>query len=318
MLLLDLSPTLPAQAQSTPALDLGLFSARLDQVINYYLVSRRAEGKSPETLDGYKRRLEAFAAFIKRQGTGLDALQLRQFMASLYERKLDLVTINAYYRVLRTFFRWAVAEKLISADPMNNLKPPRIPRKTIKPLSNESIKRILEWCSGSTFLEIRNRAMVLLFLDTGLRLAEMAGIQIADVNFETETVRVMGKGAKERFVRMGVTAQKALLKYLMLRTDGYPCLWVSEERRPLLKSGVEQAIQELSTRAGVTDSRKGPHTYRHTAAINFLRNGGSEFTLQLMLGHSTLAMTRRYVSTLGLEDLIRQHRKFSPVDNLKL
>lgn len=128
----------------------------------------------------------------------------------------------------------------------------------------------------------------------------------------------MGKGAKERVVRMGKTTQKALLRYLLMRTDTHPCLWVTEERRPLEARGVQMAIKRLCHRANITDARLGPHTFRHTAAINYLRNGGDVFTLQVMLGHSTLQMTRRYVSVLGIDDLVRVHTKASPVDNLGL
>jgi len=81
-------------------------------------------------------------------------------------------------------------------------------------------------------------------------------------------------------------------------------------------AGIQMAIKRLCARAGITGAKRGPHTFRHTAAINYLRNGGSEFTLQIMLGHSTLSMTRRYVSTLGEEDLIKAHQLASPVDNL--
>lgn len=126
----------------------------------------------------------------------------------------------------------------------------------------------------------------------------------------------MGKGAKERVVRIGKTTQKAILRYLLMRTDPYPCLWVTEERRPLKGKGVQMAIKRLCHRANIKDTTPGPHTFRHTSAINYLRNGGDVFTLQVMLGHSTLQMTRRYVSTLGADDLFRVHQKASPVDNL--
>jgi len=157
-----------------------------------------------------------------------------------------------------------------------------------------------------------------MFLDTGLRLSELAGIQLADVNFDRETIKVMGKGAKERVVRMGKTTQKALLHYLLKRNDDYSCLWVTEERRPLRRAGVQIAIKRLCHRAEITDAKPGPHTFRHTAAINYLRNGGSEFTLQIMLGHSTLEMTRKYVSSLGAEDMIKMHKIASPVDCMSL
>ena len=188
----------------------------------------------------------------------------------------------------------------------------------VKPFTLHDIEALLRLCSGNRFLDIRNRAVLLLFLDTGLRLSELAGIQLKDLDFDRETVRIMGKGAKERLVRVGKTTQKALLRYLLMRTDMHPCLWVTEERRPMMCRGIQIMVRKLCARANIIDAKPGPHTFRHTAAINYLRNGGDEFTLQIMLGHSTLQMTRRYVSSLGTEDMIRVHKKASPVDNMRL
>lgn len=173
-------------------------------------------------------------------------------------------------------------------------------------------------CSGKRFLDVRNKTIILLFLDTGLRLSELASVQLLDINFDSETIKVMGKGAKERVVRIGRQVQEALLQYLLLRSDNHPCLWITEERRPLNKTGLQTVVKRLCHRAGVTDAKPGPHTFRHTAAIHFLRNGGGEFTLQIMLGNSTLQMIRRYVSSLGAEDMIKAHQKASPVDNMRL
>lgn len=157
-----------------------------------------------------------------------------------------------------------------------------------------------------------------MFLDTGLRLEELANIQLQDVNFDHGTIKVMGKGAKERLVGIGRATQKALLKYLLMRTDNHDCLWVTEERMPLKRRGVQTAIGRLAERAGITDAKRGPHTFRHTSATMALRNGASPFYVQSLLGHATLAMTRRYTETVNSEDAVKAHRKFSPVDNMRL
>ena len=246
------------------------------------------------------------------------ASSVRLFLLSLQDRQLLPHTVHIYYRSLNTFFSWLETEGLIAKSPMANIKPPKVPRQVIKPFSQQDIENLLLLCSGDKFLDVRNRAMILLFLDTGLRLAEVAGIQLSDINLDNETICVMGKGARERFVRIGKTVQRALLRYLMMRQDEHDCLWVSEERRPMKRDGISTVVKRLCRRADIRGCKLGPHTFRHTAAINYLRNGGGEFTLQIMLGHSTLTMTRRYVSSLGAEDMIRVHRVASPVDNMKL
>jgi len=298
----------------------GLDHSLLQNQLTNYLLACRVEEKSPLTIQSYAMRIGHFIKFIQGEKLADDVRELtnnhiRLFLSSLQGR-CQPSTINGYYRVLRAFFNWLVAEDVLKRSPLNNIKPPRIPKSKPQPFSKQDIENLLILCSGDKFLDVRNRAIILLFLDTGLRLSELANIQLKDVDFDRETIRVMGKGAKERVVRMGKTVQKALLRYLLTRDDHYDCLWVTEERRPLQRNGVQIAIKRLCKRAEITDATPGPHTFRHTAAISYLRNGGGEFTLQNMLGHSTLQMTRRYVSSLGAEDMIVVHKKASPVDNL--
>ena len=129
-------------------------------------------------------------------------------------------------------------------------------------------------------------------------------MQIEDIDFDRGIIRVMGKGARERVVAIQPRTQKALLRYLLVRHDGHRCVWVSEEREPLTEWGIAIMIQKLGKRAGLKNVRCSPHTFRHTAATMSLDNGAGEFEVQAMLGHSTLAMTRRYVATLNSEKAI--------------
>ena len=302
-------------------LEPSLSETKLGHAVRNYLISCRADGKSPATIKSYSQVLKALLVFyrdmsLKPEPKRIEASDIRLFFLSLQERGDSQATINRYYRCLGTFFRWLIAEGVADKNPLANIKPPRPEKKIVQPFSRGDIDSLLLQTSGSKFLDLRNRAIVLLFLDTGLRLSELANIQLDDMDFDEETIRVTGKGAKQRVVRMGRQTQKALLRYLLARDDGYPCLWVTEERRPLTKWGIKNMVRTICRRAGVTDARPSAHTFRHTAAISLLRNGAGEFTLQIMLGHSTLQMTRRYVAALGQEDMIRAHRKFSPVDRL--
>ena len=119
-------------------------------------------------------------------------------------------------------------------------------------------------------------------------------------------------------MRIGKIAQKALLRYLLMRQDSFPCLWVSEERGPLTAWGIELVIQRLGKRAGIEGARCAPHTFRHTFATQALLNGAGEFEVQSLLGHERLDMTRRYAASLRSEAAVVGHRKFSPVDNMGL
>jgi len=286
----------------------------LGQAVRTYLISCKVEGKSKSTLTLYSVVLRGLLAL----GDDLSPNQVRLFLLSCQERGLKPTSILNHYKCLKAFCNWLVNENLITESPMRNIKPPKVPRMIIKPFSRCDIDNLLLLCSGNRFLDFRNRAIILVFIDTGLRLSELAAIQIQDVDFDHGSIKVMGKGSKERVVGIGRATQKALLKYLLMRTDDFDCLWVTEERQPFQRRGIQIDIKRLAVRAGITDAKRGPHTFRHTAATMALRNGASPFDVQSLLGHSTLAMTRRYTETVNSEDALKAHRKFSPVDNMRL
>lgn len=302
---LDLSPTLLSHTRLASSLDLS----PLKKLIKEYLTNCIIEDKSQRTIDTYAHRLNDLSDNVSE----LTPANIRLYFQNLIDRELSASTRNAYYRCIRTFCNWLVAEGYLEKTPLVNIKPPRIPQKMIKPFTLDDIRTILFLCSGNGFLDIRNRALVLVFLDTGLRLAEMANINREDIDIIEGIITVVGKGNKERRVRIGKTARKALYKYLSTRDDELPALWLTEERRPLTRDGIQITIKRLCNRVGI---HGGPHKLRHTFAINAFKNGAREFEVQLLLGHSTLEMTRRYMSTLSSVDAIESHVKFSPVDGL--
>jgi integrase/recombinase XerC len=192
----------------------------------------------------------------------------------------------------------------------------------IKPLKESHIRTLLSLVNYTNFLETRNRAIILVFLDTGLRLSELTRMQVTDVYNNDLTdmkseFHIMGKGAKERMVAISRTTQKAINQYMKLRKSDLPQLWLTEERRPLKPAGIYMALRRLGWAAGITDVRFNPHAYRHTAGTEMLRPGANVFQVQDLLGHSTQAMTKRYTATLNSEDAAKAHVKFSPVSSLK-
>ena len=161
---------------------------------------------------------------------------------------------------------------------------------------------------------VRDRAILLLLLDTGLRVAEAAGIRLGDLRPDG-SVKVLGKGAKERIVPIGSTARGAIVRYLGQRGPGAPDAPLFLGRRGALDwRGMQQVLKRLKTRAGIT-GRCSPHSLRHTFARSYLVNGGDAFSLQQILGHTTLDMVKRYVS-LADADVAAKHRVASPADRL--
>ncbi len=236
-------------------------------------------------------------------------------------RKVAPRTVHHYYRALHAFFNWAVGEGFLPKRPIAEVKVAKPKRKVIRPYSPEQIKAMLSVCDwdcqhNAKFLGSRNRAIVLMLLDSGLRLSELASIRFQDIDTERGWIKVVGKGSKERVVRIGKTAQRALWRYLMHRSDnGSSEIWLSEEGRPLQGSGIQSMIDRLKKRAGINDEGS-VHRLRHTFALSFLRADGNPFNLQYLLGHNSLEMVRRYTDTLGMEDALKAHEKASPADAL--
>jgi len=238
-------------------------------------------------------------------------------------RKTSLSTLHHYYAVLKTFFNWCVKEGFLPENPLGKVKVANPKPRVIQPYTSREIAKMLTVCdqdyrSNAKFLGSRNKAIVLTLLDTGLRVSEAAGIKVDDVDAERGWIKVRGKGAKERVVRIGVVAQKALWRYLVHRpSNGKEELWLTEEGMPLQSGGIQIMIRRLKERAGVT-SGGNCHRFRHTFALHFLRADRNPFNLQYLLGHSDLRMVRHYTAALGMEDALEAHKRASPADVLGL
>jgi len=142
----------------------------------------------------------------------------------------------------------------------------------------------------------------MMFLDTGLRLSELANLNMSDINMEQGIIKVVGKGNKERPVRISLKTQKALWGHITRLDSNSDIVWLGKDNMPFTATGIAQMIKNLGKRVGISLS---PHKLRHSFAISFLRNGAHLFELQMALGHTTLEMTRRYTQALGFEDVFK-------------
>ena len=294
----------------------------LEQHFQHFLLFCKVEGFAPKTIQNYKDVIRPFIAYcynelVIEDTAMITAYHVRSYLLTFKDR-VKPYTFHDYFRVIKRYFNWLVAEGVLSVSPMVNMKTPRVPTVLVQPFPVEDLQSLLALCDKNTFLGIRNRAIILVFLETAIRLKELANIQIKDIDFDRGVIKVMGKGARERVVAIQPRTQKAILHYRINRNDNHPCLWVSEEREPLGLSGIYLMIHRLGKQAGLKNVRCSPHTFRHTGATMCLNNGAGEFEVQAMLGHSTLTMTRRYVASINSEKAAEAHKRFSPVEHLKL
>ncbi|NQT71926.1 MAG: tyrosine-type recombinase/integrase [Chloroflexi bacterium] len=313
----------------------------LKALLPAYGLCARAEGKSHHTITITLSSAIYLERFLRqrRLPTRVDAItpqELRAFFIYLadkpsYEghpytptqdRKLSGHTINAYGRGLQTFFNWLMAEDFITENPFHRIKIPRAPQKLIPAFSESQLQQLFAVIDTGQPIGYRNHTMLLVLLDTGLRVSELTGLCLSDVSIEQGTLRVWGKGNKERTVPLGRQSARQVWRYIshhrprpaMARVDQ---VFLTRDGRPVTIDRVQMMMMRYGRQAGLRGVRCSPHTLRHTAAINFLRNGGDVFSLQRLLGHSSLEMTRRYCQVAD-SDVQRVHRSASPVDNLQL
>lgn len=316
----------------------------LRSLVKGFVLTQRTDGKSPRTVEYYEGNLGRFLWYVGGEDWPDDARlitewQIREFLAYVASEtqrwgldgngsessrcQASHSTLHHYYAVLKTFFNWCVKEGFLAESPLAKVKVANSKPRVIQPYTSQEIAKMLAVCDqdyqrNAKFLASRNRAIVLMLLDTGLRVSEIASIKHDDLDTERGWIKVKGKGATERVVRIGVAAQKALWRYLVHRpSNGKTELWLTEEGTPLQSDGIQIMIRRLKERAGVR-SRGNCHRFRHTLALNFLRADRNPFNLQYLLGHSDLRMVRHYTATLGMEDALEAHKKASPADLMQL
>ena len=211
---------------------------------------------------------------------------------------------------------------------------PKVGKPLIKILDEEEFEKLLWACSPpnekSPLAEraaVRNRAILWVLYDTGLRVSELCGLRLENVDRKQGVLTVLGKGSKERRIAMGQNCQRNLFFYLDYHRPGEDELaewgncgedhiFLSETRLPLTKNGMTLLFDRLKKRSGITGKRVSPHILRHTFAIRYLVNGGDPFSLQELLGHEDMATVKMYMR-MNDETLQNQKRKFSPGDHLQ-
>lgn len=304
----------------------------IKQAITSFLMSCKVEGKSYGTIDCYTDKLKGFLwyATTYEWPNDIDAVttdHLREFLVYLREtphrfnstcpramKPINGTTVQKYYRAMSALFNWSVREGILEASPLVRIKVPRAERKVVKSLDSNEVNQLIMGL-GESFDGVRNKAIILVLVDCGLRSGELLNIKMGDINVEQQVMKVDGKTG-ERVVRYGSTTEKALKQYLRLRStvNGHnDCLWLTKKGVTLKDSSVETLFIKLRKKTGI---HVHPHLLRHTFATMWLKNGGEGLMLQRLLGHTTLMMTNRYCQAVGSYDAIESHKLYSPVDRL--
>jgi len=231
-------------------------------------------------------------------------------------QKAAPATVNHYGRVLKGLFRWATDEEEYLPDNgiwRLKLPPPRY--RQVEPYSDQEVLAMLDATEEkSKFLSSRNRAIIAIFADTGLRLSELAGIKLSDLHSTLNQVRVLGKGAKMRTVPLQGESMRALNRYLNYRPrDGSDWLWLSDMGEHLTAESITSMVERLKRRAGVRSDGL-VHRFRHYFATKYLEAGGNPNSLRLLLGHASFDMVIRYTRMVNAQRAVDEH--VSPLSRL--
>ena len=291
----------------------------LDAAYRAFVLDREAARCTAKTLEHYTYTLGAFVAFLKEhhvpQVGDIAPHHVRAYLVALQRRGLKDTTQHAHARAIRAWLNWLVREGDLAASPMRTVTMPRLEKRIPAPFSPEDVRRILEGCDRQDPLGARNYALVLALLDSGLRASELCALRVGDVNMRSGLVAVMGKGQKQRQVRLGSKARSAILRMLAYRGDvrnGAP-LWATKDGGALAVQGLQTMLWRLGRAVGVMPC--SPHRFRRTFALWCLRDGMDLHSLRLLMGHSDLTVLQRYLALAG-EDIERAHKAHSPVDRL--
>jgi site-specific recombinase XerD len=287
--------------------------ATVREAVEGFLRQCRARNLSPRTLELNADVLRRFCEHCGNVAPErLTPDSVLSFLASCGQRTS---TARRYHEVLRAFGKYLQTIGL--PDPAAGIERPKAPLPVIEPLTQEEVEAMLAACP-ETPAGLRDRLLLLLLVDCGLRASEVAALDVRDVDLEERVLLVRcGKGGKPRRVPFGRQTAETLAEWLAVRNGlDSPRLFVSCYGAALDRHGVAGIVDRAAKRAGIA-RHVGPHRLRHTFAISYLRAGGDVFTLQRILGHSTLAMTRRYADVADT-DVVEKHRLFSPGDRLEL
>jgi integrase/recombinase XerD len=304
----------------------------LSQALEGYHLHAEARRLSLNTIRDYFTTFSKFQLFFEEDIplADISVEDVELFLASLDGLKKK--TVLNYYVGLSALWTWAFYEGVVEEHIIRQIIPPNPKKAEIIPFTLQDVRLIiaacersrsyrrpgqLEQCNHSLPYPERNKAIVLLLLDTGLRASEVCNSKIANIDLRNKRMTVIGKGNKQRTVPFSAKTGKRIWRYLATRrgyNDRDP-LFASNDGGAIDRHSLRRFLNRLGQRADVR--KVYPHRFRHTFAINFLRNGGDIYTLQYILGHSTLEMVKRYLK-LAEQDTENSHRIASPVANWNL
>ncbi|MED2979541.1 tyrosine-type recombinase/integrase [Bacillus swezeyi] len=307
------------QASDKPEIELTDF----ETAFNSFIRECKLKNLSKHTVKYYRDELLAFRTMLERQGIstkpGDITLKIIKenvivYMMETLNRKET--SINTRLRAIRAFFNFLEKDRQIYENPVRELSLLKQKKEVVETFSRDQLKDLLRQPDLGTFTGFRDYTIMLLLIETGVRVRELTDICVKDIRWEDSQIRIDGKGYKERLVPIQATMTRQLRKYVQIRGDvPNEALFVTIDNTPLTIRQVQNRLRKYGRKANIKNVRCSPHTFRHTFAKMSVQNGADVFALQAVLGHTSLDMVRNYVNLFS-SDVMDAHKKFSPVEKL--
>ena len=261
------------------------------------------KGYSENTIINYENDIKEFLEFLNKEN--IDNLKevnysiVRFYLMDLYNKKFSRNSVSRKLSSLRSFFKYLHNEEIVKINPFSLISSPKKEKKLPKFLYNEDIEKIFNVPNINTVLGKRNSLILELLYDTGVRVGELVNIKINDINFDDKSIKILGKGNKERVVLYGTYAEIALKEYLnkgrnkLLKGKNNEYLILNANGNNITTRGIRLIIDKIIKQACL-NTHISPHTLRHTFATHLLENGSDLLTVKELLGHSSLSSTQIY------------------------
>lgn len=275
------------------------FCAAVDQFLTFLRLSK---GASPHTLRGYRIDLTSFQTFAQAQSplqlAEVTKRQVRRYLAHLHENQASARTVLRRLSALRSLYAYAISEKWVAENPLDEIESPKKEKKLPTFITYAQVEHLFAQPKTDDYLGLRDRVILELFYSSGLRLSELTGLSRADIHFKDCLLTIAGKGKKQRLAPITQTAAQWLKRYLdhpeRARIEADPqAVFLNRFGKRLTARSVDRLFSYYLKTSGLSE-RITPHTIRHTIATHWLEKGMDLKTIQLLLGHTSLATTTIY------------------------
>lgn len=305
----------------------GTSTAIWEMLADRWRKTIKAKALSTNTERGYLYTASRWAGWLAEQGYDIEPAEVRphhvdDFIADIIEAT-SAANGAHHYRNLRVYFAWLVKREasMEGRNPMDLTEPPVVPDKLIPVLTDEEHSRLFTICSGRDFLSVRDTAILLLFVDTGLRVSELGNLQRDDVTLHERRFRVIGKGNRERWVGFSSNTGLALARYLKqrdkrIRDESISALWLNRWGRTLTVEGIKDMLNRRGRQAGIAGSLHA-HRFRHDFSHRWKLAGGSDEGLMTIAGWSSMKMAQHYGRTARTERALAEQARLALADRME-